>query len=120
VRIRRPRTRLGQQERHLDRAAARGRERWPNFLEHVPEQLREPGERERSFRLGPPGDEHASDSLPRLLHAGFPEDRLADPRLAGEDQRGRALLDVAQKRLDRRELSVASDDRAGGHDVGRL
>ncbi len=51
----------------------------------------------------------AAEPLLGFLDTCLPEDRLADPSLAGEDERCRALLDASQKRLDRAELVLAAD-----------
>ena len=48
-----------------------------------------------------------------LSKAGLPEDRLADPRLAGEDKRAGTLAGSIQKRLDRAELLIPPDDLHG-------
>ena len=56
----------------------------------------------------------AAEPLLGLLDTGLPQDRLADPRLAGEDERGRSTLDTREERLDRAELRFAADYRRHG------
>jgi hypothetical protein len=58
-------------------------------------------------------NEDVLDSLLRPPDALLPEDRLADPRLAGDKKRRRTLIDLIQEGLDRVELLVTSDDRRG-------
>ena len=52
---------LGEQQRDLERAPARRRERGRHLVEHRREQLREPGERERGLGLDAPADQHAAE-----------------------------------------------------------
>ena len=63
VRIRRRLTRLDEQQRDLERAEPRRRERRPDLVEHVAQQLREPGERERRLGLDTPADQHPVETL---------------------------------------------------------
>ena len=97
-----------------------GSERGRDLLEHGAEQLGEPGERERGLRLDAAAGSTRPNALLGLLDARLPEDRLADPGLAGEDERARALLDLGEERLDRGELLLAPDDRRHGSRLGRF
>ena len=78
---------LGEQERHFERAPPHRRQRGRHLVEDRGKQIGEPGEGERGFGLGPSVKEDAREALRCLFQAGLPEDRLADPRLAGEDKR---------------------------------
>ena len=48
---------------------------------------------------------------PALIDAGLPENRLADPRFAGQHQRAGSPLDSREERPDLDEFLVATDDR---------
>jgi len=88
-----------------------------DLLEHVAQQLREPRERQRGFRLDTAARQDGG-SATSLSDACLPQDRLADARLAGEEERGRTLLDASEECLDRAELFLAPDDlrrHASGH-----
>ena len=54
------------------------------------------------------------------LDARLPEDRLADPRLAGKHQSARALPDVVEERSDRTKLIVTTDERSRSHNPARI
>ena len=120
MRIRRHLARLGEQQRDLERPPSRGRERGPCFLEHAAEQIGEPGEGERRLGLDTVAGQHPAETLAGILDARLPEDRLADPRLAGEDERARTILDSREERLDRAELLVAPDDRGRRHELAPI
>ena len=113
VRVGRLLSRLGEQERHLERAPPQRRQRGRHLVEDRGEQIGEPGEGERGFGLDAAVKEDAREALRCLLDAGLPEDRLADPRLAGEDKRVGAVADSIQERLDRAELLLPPDDLRG-------
>ena len=113
VRIRRAVAGLGEQQRDLQCPPSQGDERGRRLLEHRGDQLREPGERERSLGLDSTAYQHTAETLAGLLDTSLPEDRLADARLAREHECTRALLDLAQEPLDRAKLLVASDDLRG-------
>ena len=100
---------LGQQERDLERAPPQLRERGCHLVEDRCEQVGEPRERQQRLGLHAPVQQDAAEPLLGFLDTCLPQDRLADPRLAGEDERGRAILDAGQKRLDRAELLLAAD-----------
>src|SRR4029450_3007875 len=76
-------------------------------------QIGEPGEGEGGFGLGPSVEEDKRAAPPCLFQASLPEDRLADPRLAGEDKCVGTLADSIQERLDRAELLIPPDDLHG-------
>jgi hypothetical protein len=69
--------------------------------------------KERRLCLGASVKEDTREALLCLLQAGLPEDRLADPRLAGEDKRAGTLAGSIQEHLDRAELLVPPDDLHG-------
>ena len=110
MRIRRSLARLDTQKRNLQRPPPRREQRICDLIEDRRKQLREPGEGQRRLRFDPAARQHVGVTPACLVDAHLPEDRLADPCLAGEHERARALLDVGQKRLDRGELLLASDD----------
>ncbi len=66
--------------------------------------------------LGPAADKHAADAAAGLAHARVPEDRLADSRLAGEEEGARSFLDPGEERLEQVELVLAPDE--GGARTG--
>ena len=106
-------TGLGEQERDLERRRRRGASEGAASSRTGGEQLREPGERERSLGLDAAVYEHTAETLAGLLDTSLPEDRLADPRLAREHERSRAVRHALEERLDRTELLVPSDDLRG-------
>ena len=65
--------------------------------------------------LDPAAGQDTATALLCLLDARLPEDRLADPRLAGEDECGRASFDLGDESSDRAELLFAPYD--GGRHV---
>ena len=100
---------LGAQQRDLQRRALRGRQRSQLALVDAGAQVTQRGERQPRLGAARPRHEHAHPALARVLDAGLPERRLADPRPAGEHEcAGRDLgLDEAADRL---ELGVTADD----------
>ena len=114
----RARSRAGPEAaRPARRAAARPRARAGAAAERGRRPRRRPARadrRARRRRARPRPRRSAADrTRPKrslgLLDTRLPEDRLADPGLAGEDERRRALLDRGQERLDRAELLLAPD-----------
>ena len=79
------------EERDLERAPPRCRQRRQDALEHVLEQVAETGVSEPSLRLGRPRHEDTKSSLMRGLDAGQPDRRLSDPRGALEHECRRSL-----------------------------
>jgi hypothetical protein len=62
--------------------------------------------------------EDAARTAPGFLDTRLPQNRLADARLAGEDESSWSALDASEERLDRAELFLAPDDirrHASGH-----
>ena len=120
MRIRRSLARLDKQKRNLERSPPRRKQRICDLIEDRRKQLRQPGEGQRRLRFDPAARQHVGVTPACLVDARLPENRLADPRLAGEHERGRAPFDVGQKRLDSCEFVVASDNSTGGHDFQRI
>src|SRR5581483_238913 len=100
--------RLGDQEGDLERAPPRRKQRRSGLLEHGAEELRKTGEGKGRLRLDPAAGQDPAEAFLGFVDAGLPEDRLADPRLAREDERPRAALDAGEESSHRRELSVAA------------
>ena len=88
MRIRDLRTRLHQQQRHLQRPSTWRRERRHRVGQHRGEQLGEPGKRQRRLRFHAPADQDAVETPDGSVDARLPQNRLSDPRLAGQDQHG--------------------------------
>jgi hypothetical protein len=101
---------LGEEKGNLERAAPWCDQRRSDLVEAAREQLRQRSEGERGLGLDAATGQNARESRSSLLDALLPQDRLADPRLPGEDKRRRRLLSLGQKRLDRVKLLVAPDD----------
>ena len=106
-------SRLGEQERHFERAPPHRRQRGRHLVEDRGKQVGEPTEGEGGFDLGASVKKDTREALPCLFQAGLPEDRLADPRLAGEEKRAGTLAGSIQERLDRAELLLPPDDFFG-------
>jgi hypothetical protein len=104
---------LDQQERDFERTPPDRRQRGRHLVEDRGEQIGESGEGEGGLGLGPSVKEDTREMLRCLFQAGLPEDRLADPRLAGEDKRAGTVAGSIQERLDRAELLRPPDDLFG-------
>ena len=92
------RSRLGEQEGDLERSASQRRQRGRHVVEDRSEQIGERGEGERGLGLDASVQEDDPRQTPRLADSLLPENRLADPRLARENERPRALLGPGQER----------------------
>jgi hypothetical protein len=77
--------RLRQQERDRERVRPRRSERPGGIDNDRAEELRKRRKRERCLRLGTPTGKDATETLPRLRDACFPQNRLADPGLTTEN-----------------------------------
>ena len=97
VRLRRIVLRLGQEQRDLERSAARRREQARDVPESAREQLREPREREPNLGLKTATEEHARAPGLRLVERGFEKCGLADPWLTGDDEGCGAGEDLGEK-----------------------
>ena len=73
-------------------------------VEHVDERA----EDESGLGVARASRQHAQTRRPGLGDAGLPERRLADPRPAGEDERGGTV--AAREGTQRRELALPADD----------
>ena len=111
VRIGRRLAGLHEQQRHLERPPPGRRERRPDLAEHVAEQFRETGERERGLGLDSPAGQHGAEPAASVLDARLPEHGLADSRLSREEKRARPQSGVRQQRLDDAKLLPPPDDR---------
>ena len=87
----------------------------PDLVERRAEQVGESRERERRLRLDAPGGEHLTKAILRLLDTGLPEGRLADPRLAVEDERYGSIPHPREECTDGVELLLPTDDAPFGH-----
>jgi len=65
---------------------------------------------EGALRLGRSRREDTNASRARMPHAGKPERRLADPRLALQHERTCASLRPADEAVDRGEFLLSADD----------
>ena len=108
--VRRLNSRLGQQKRDLERAASQRRQRSCHIVEDRGDQIGKGGEGERGLGLDASVHENETRRPLRVIDPVLPEHRLADPRLAGEDERTRAQLGVPEERLDRVQLLLPPDD----------
>jgi hypothetical protein len=116
--IRSFRARLPDEQSAFERTPTRAGECSQSFVEPLPEQIGESGERERRLRLGGAAGQDAPELPSGPVNAGMPENRLADTRLARNDQRGRPVPNSPQKGLDRVELFLPPDDRRSHHRLG--
>ncbi len=92
-------TRLGEPEAQLRTpAGAAGQEQAAISSRTGASKIREAGEGKRGLGLDASMGEDVGELLRRLLDPGLPQNRLADPRLAQEHERGRAPLDLGQER----------------------
>ena len=114
-RFRRRAVRVGEQQRNLQRTPARRCELVCDVSEDRADQVRQPGEREPGFRLDTAMGQNPRAALPGVLDARLPQERLADPRLAGDNERGRPRRRGVQERVQLAELLVTTDDLARGH-----
>ena len=99
-------SRLRHQQRDLERTTARRQQGPRDLLHDALEQVPESGERQRRLALDASVRKNPAETPLRLLDTGLPEDRLADPCLAREHERARAVAD-------------ARDERAGPHSAPR-
>jgi hypothetical protein len=102
-------TRFGAQERHVQRSPLRSRNAWQSRRVDAVEQVTERRERELHLALARTSGEDAHTAFPRRVDAGFPQRRLADTGVAGEDQdsRGSARL---EELVERSNLGFTTDD----------
>lgn len=100
-------------QRDGKRAALRCGQLGAHLVERPVEQVAKSGERD--LRLGPARSraQNAVPLRPGPLDAGSPQRRLANARLAFEQERPRPLL--SQEGVDVRELLVAPDDLVSRH-----
>ena len=78
--------RLGEQQRHLERPAPRGGQPVEGLVDDGSQEVREPSERERGLGARAAVDKHGPAAVLRPTDALLPQQRLADPRLAAEQQ----------------------------------
>ena len=90
------------------RPLRRGEPRERAFAD-VLEQVGQPGERELRLGAARARGEDAQASASRRLDRSLPERRLPDPRLAFEDEDGRAIGARRREPLDRPELGGPCD-----------
>ena len=105
ARERRPVRALLDKQGDLERSSPWWRHAREHLVEHGLEQVTQPGEREPLLRLGGPRDEDTRRPAVCLGDSRLPERRLADPRLAFEDERARCAGRLVEERVDRREHS---------------
>ncbi len=108
--------RLLELQRHLERAAAWRHEVRRHVADDAGQQLGQAGEGIGRLRLDAAAGQNPGETLPGLLDARLPEGCLPDPGLAGEDERGGAVLDLGQEGADRVQLLLAPDDRSRHRD----
>ena len=104
--------RLRQQERDRERVRPRRSNRPGGIDNDRAEELRKRRKRERCLRLSTPAGKDATETLPRLRDACFPQNRLADPGLATEKERARAALNAVEEGRDRCQLLIPPDKPA--------
>ena len=100
------------EERDLERAPPRCRQRRQHALEHVLEEVTETGVSKPSLRLGRPRHEDTKSTRPRGLDARQPDRRFSDPRGALEHECRRSLEASVDECMDGVEFGISADDRA--------
>jgi hypothetical protein len=108
--IRRPVVVLLAEERDGERASLRCRQSREHLFDRLPEQVAEAHEAERRFGLRRAARQHPVSASLGFSDGGLPQGRLADPRLALDEDRDGPLRIAGQTLLDRRELVLAADD----------
>jgi len=98
------------EQRDLERAPPRRRQRRQHAVEDVLEQVAEPHVSETALRLRRTRRNHAHPLRPCVLHACFPQRRLPDPRLALEHERSEPSVDLTDESVERGEFLLPADD----------
>jgi hypothetical protein len=103
------RRRLPPQQRHLERLALRRRKLAAHFIERTADEISECGVRERCLGLCWVGVEHAIAKLLSRTYRLQPESCLANPGLALDCKRDRAVRHALDKACDSSRLVLASN-----------
>ena len=99
-----------EQERLLERAPPRRRQRRKDVCQRALEEIGQPQAGKAALGLGGPRREEQVPALPRVLDAGSPQRRLADPRLALQHECRYPLGRRVQEGVNPLELLLSSDD----------
>ena len=105
MRVRRLAVGFGEQQSHLECPPARGRERRRHTVQHPREQLGQARKGEHRLRLHTAPREHPAGAPARILASDLPQNRLPDPRLAGDDECGRSRSQLARETAGSRTSS---------------
>ena len=103
-------SRLRHQQRDLERTTARRQQGRGDLLHNAVEHVRESGERQRRLALDAPVRKNPAETPLRLHDTGLPQHGLADPGLARENERARAVRHPLEEGTNRAQLLVAPDD----------
>jgi hypothetical protein len=98
------------QERELQRAPPRRRQRGQHVVDRAFEEIAERDVREVMLGLGGPGDENLQPLGTRVLNAREPQRRLPDAGLSLEDERGGPLRCSFDEGAHGGDLLVAAHD----------
>ena len=118
VRVGRLAVRFCQQERHLQCPSTGSSERRRHTIQHAGEQLGQARKGEHRLRLHTAPREHPAGPQLRILARDLPQNRLPDPRLAGDDESRRSRSQLCEKPPNRRKLRLAPNDGDGFHETG--
>ena len=105
--------RLGSQQRRLERLAERGRHPRVQSTRRIAEEIAERSVGQSGFRLRTSTLQNTVAAARRLMDAGQPDRRLADPGRSLEHQGTRTRVDTIQERGDILELLATSHDQGG-------
>jgi hypothetical protein len=98
------------EERHRERVALWPRERRQQLVEGVAEEIGDRREGERHLGLRGTRDQHACPRGGSGVEPGLPDRRLADPRLALDEQDAWPGVETADQVCQLRELVIPADD----------
>jgi hypothetical protein len=85
------------EERDLQGFALQVRSLGESLVEHIPHQVPDPRIGQAHLVLARPGNQHTMAGSPGGFHSRSPQDRLADPRLAFEEEILRLLGQVVDE-----------------------
>jgi hypothetical protein len=113
--IRGPVTRIGPEQRDVERASLRWRELTLYLVHDLPEDIRQHGERHGRIGLGCDPAENREPAPRGRRHCVAKQRRLPDSGRARDLERRRLRGDRLQKRLNRRELIDATERGQARH-----